>query len=194
MRSLELLGLACFNTFLGLTLTVTFMSQNGGKTPSRLTETSVTNFITEMTDVALGKKPDLDQYGITTWFMDHIDDSGKFITTMNISQPTGENKQETLEMNRMDYISYILKDIKTVKTRESTFNVEYVKIDEGGKSASVVFTNMEKASVPISDKDGEYMIPVTGTSYCEQTLALRGSTIKVSNSTCTTNVSMSESY
>lgn len=194
-KSLELLGMAGFNAFLGLTLTVTFLSQHDGKDgPTRLTEARVSTFVAEMTDVALGKHPDLDQYGITTWFMKHLDENSKFSTNMNIAKSDGQESQEKMEMGRMDYISHVLKDNKAVKNREATLHIEYVKIGEGGKSASVVFTSMEKASVPVKRDDQEYEIPITGTSYCEQQLVLQDTTIRVTGVSCTTNVRMTENF
>ena len=193
-KSLELLGMAGFNVFLGLVLTTTFLNQNSDNAPRRLTEASVSGFVTEMTDVALGKKADLDQYGMTTWLMKHLDENISVMTNMNITQPNGETREENLQMGRMDYISHILKDNKAVKDREASLHIEYVNIEQGGKTASVVFTSQEKANVPMVSEGGEYMIPITGTSYCEQTLSLRETTIIVSSANCTMNVSMAGSY
>lgn len=194
-KSLELLGMAGFNVFLGLTLTVTFLNQNGGKAaPNRLTEERVSMFVTEMTDVALGKNPELDQFAVTTWLMKHLDDDSLFLTNMNIAKPDGNETQEKLEMNRMDYISHVLKDNKAVKNREATLHIEYVKIEEGGKTALVVFTSREKASVPVSSDGHEYEIPISGTSYCEQKITMRDTVIKVSSANCTTNVRMAEGF
>ncbi len=190
-----------FNIFLGMTLTVTFLGQNSESAPTRLTEANVSAFVKEMTNVTLGKNPDpeqtgtvLDQYGITTWFMRHLNEDSTFQASINISQPNGLNRQEKLDMNRLDYISQVLKDNKSVKSREATLHVEYVRIDAGGKGASVVFTTMEKARVPVPSENGGYEIPVTGTSYCEQKIVIQDTLIKLSTSNCTSNVSMSENF
>ena len=193
-RSLELLGMASFNVFLGLVLTVTFLNQNGNEKPSRLTEARITEFVTEMTHIALGNNPQLDQLGITTWLMDHLEENSSFSNNMNVLQANGQTREEKLEMNRMDYISHVLGEIKTVKSREANLHIEYIKIEESGKGASVIFTSMEKGRIPVVNEDTSYEIPVSGTSYCEQKIILDKKIIKVSNATCTTNVSMTESY
>lgn len=193
-RSLELMGMASFNVFLGLVLTVTFLSQNGSDKPTRLTEDGISTFIQEMADVAQGKRPELDQYGITTWFMDHIEDQSRFTATVNISQPNGTDNQRTLDMDRMNYISHVLQELKMVQERESRLNIEYVKINDDGRTASVVFTSLEKGRMPVADQGTEYTIPVTGMSYCEQKIALRNAVMKVSGGTCTTNITLSESF
>lgn len=200
-KSLELLGMVGFNIFLGMTLTVTFLGGDGNNAPTRLTEATVSNFVKDMTEVALGKNPApdeknlaLDQYAITTWLMRHVNEDSQFLANVNITQPNGMNRQETLQMNRLDYISQVLKDNKAVKSREADLHVEYVRIDAGGKGASVVFTSMEKARLPIPSENGSYEIPVTGTSYCEQKLVIEDTIIKVSSSSCTSNVSLSENF
>lgn len=193
-KSVELLGMACFNVFLGMILTVSFVSQATKNGPSLLTEASVSDFVSEMTNVSWGKKADMDQYGITTWFMDHIVDSGTFTNTINISQPNGEDSQQVLEMDRMKYISQVLQEMKAVQNHHGQLNIEYVKIDDGGQSASVVFTSLERGDMPVASEGTEYTIPVTGMSYCEQKIILQGKLMKVVNGTCTTNVTLTESF
>ena len=194
MRSLELLGLVSFNVFLGMILTVTFISQGGQPSSSRLTEENVSKFIHEMTNTALGLKPGMDQYTTTMWFMNHLSESSAFKTNMNISQANGSTREATLEMGRMDYISQILKNQKSVQKRESRINVEYVKIDENGRDASVIFTSIDKGVIPMTTEAGSYEMPVSGTSYCEHKLGIRDNRIVVSGGTCTMNVDASQSY
>lgn len=194
MRSLELLGLASFNVFLGMILTVTFISQGGQPKSARLTEENISTFIQEMTNTALGLKPGMDQYATTMWFMDHLSESSAFKTNMNIAQANGGTRESTLEMGRMDYIGQILKDQRTVQKRESHVTVEYVKIADNGQDASVIFTSIEKGVIPMSTEAGSYEMPVSGTSYCEHKLGIRNNKIVVSGGTCTTNVNASQSY
>lgn len=194
MRSLELLGLASFNVFLGMILTVTFITQGGQPQSARLTEENVSKFIQEMTNTALGLKPGMDQYATTMWFMDHLSETSAFKTNINIAQANGGTREATLEMGRMDYISQILKDQKAVQKRETQVNVEYVKIGENGQDASVIFTSIDKGVIPMTTEAGSYEMPVSGTSYCEHKLGIRNNKIVVSGGTCTTNVNASQSY
>lgn len=194
MRSFELLGLASFNVFLGMILTVTFISQGGQPKSGRLTEENVSKFIHEMTNTALGLKPGMDQYATTMWFMDHLSENSAFKTNMNIAQAHGGTREATMEMGRMDYISQILKDQKAVQKRETHINVEYVQIAEGGQNASVIFTSIDKGVIPIATEAGSYEMPVSGTSYCEHKLGIKNNKIVVSGGTCTTNINAAESY
>lgn len=194
MRSLELLGLASFNLFLGMILTVTFISQGGQPKSPRLTEENVSAFIHDMTDTALGLKPGMDQYATTMWFMDHLSEASTFKTNMNIEQAQGGTRAETVEMGRMDYIGQILKDQKAVQKRESHVNIEYVKIEEDGNSAAAVFTSIEKGMISMTSDAGTYEMPVRGTSFCEHRLALRNKKIVVSGGTCTTHVDATQVY
>ena len=193
-KSLELLGLASFNVFLGLVLTTTFLSRNNEQSPSRLTEASVSAFVEEMNRVSAGAMPESDSYSVTTWLMSHVDENSKFTTNMNISPANGEPREEKMEMGRMDFIGHVLQEMKAVQNRESSVHIEYVRVEDSGTTASVVFTNMEKGEVPYANEGEEYMIPVTGTSYCEQQLALKNKVIMVTGGVCTSNVSMAQAY
>jgi|GEM_PF-1461439 hypothetical protein len=193
-KSLELLGLAGFNVFLGMVLTVSFLNGNSDSSPSRLTETSVQAFVTEMDRVNLGTDPAMDSYSVTTWMMDHLDENSKFIINTNIAPANGEPREENVELGRMEYISHVLLEMKTMRDRESNVHIEYVKIDETGQTASVMYTNMEKGNIPYQNEGEEYMMPVSGTSYCEQQLALKDKVIRVLGTTCTSNVSLAQTY
>lgn len=193
-KSLELLGLASFNVFLGLVLTVTFLNNDGDKTPSRLTETSVSAFVHEMNKIRLGQDPAADSFAVTEWLMEHIDETSKFIITSNLTPLNGMPVEEKSELGRMEYISNALKEMKAIQARESNLNIEYVKIDETGMNASVIYTNMEKGNVPYNNEGTEVMMPVAGTSYCEQKVALRNKVIVVTGTACTSHVSIAQTY
>lgn len=195
MRTFELLGLASFNVFLGMVLTVTFIGQSGGKPQAtHMTEASINNFVRDMNNVALGLKPDMDQYATTMWFMDHLSETSTFKSNTHIEQADGRTREATNEMGRMDYISNILKEQKSVQKREATVNIEYVKIAEEGKAASVIFTSVESGMIPYATEAGSYEVPIRGTSFCEQDLIFKDQKIIVSGSKCTTNIDAREAY
>lgn len=194
MKTFHLMGLASFNVFLGLILSVTFISQGGQAKAPHLTEEIVSHFIQEMTDTALGVKPGMDQYATTMWFMEHLSEDSAFKTNMNIAQANGGSQESTIELRRMDYIGQILKDQKTVQKRENHLNIEYVKIDPNRQDASVIFTSIDKGVIPMTTEAGSYEMPVSGTSYCEHRLSLKKDKIVISGGTCTTNVIAAQSY
>ncbi len=194
MKTAELLGLAGFNVFLGMMLTVTFLGEGGKPQATRMTEASVSAFINDMTNTALGLKPDMDQYATTMWFMDHLSETSTFKTSTNIEQADGKIREASAEMSRMDYISNILKEQKTVQKRESQIKIEYVKLEDEGKLASVIFTSVESGVIPMSSEAGSYEVPVRGTSFCEHKLVFKDRKIVVSGGSCTTNIDARQAY
>ena len=192
-KSLELLGLASFNVLIALVLSVTFLSRGGGKI-DHLTEANVTSFVQEMSDISGGKRPEMDPYSVTSYFMDHIAPEGKFKTTLRYSIPEMEDSEREMEMDKMNFISHTLQGLQTMADRETLVKVEYVHIDDSGKSAAVTTTNYERGLMPVDDGSGEVnMMPVQGTSYCEQKIILSDKRqIQVKNATCTTELTFSE--
>lgn len=194
MKTFELLGLAGFNVFLGMMLTVTLFDKGEQPKASRMTEASINAFINDMTHMALGLKPEMDQYATTMWFMDHLSETSKFKTNTNIEQADGRIREARAEMGRMDYISNILKEQKTVQKRATQVKVEYVKIEDEGKMASVIFTSEESGMIPLNSEAGSYEVPVRGTSFCEHQLEFKDHKIIVAGGTCTTNIDARQAY
>lgn len=194
-KSLELLGLAAFNIFIALILSATILSNGNGRV-STLDETNVTHFITEVADVAGGKREDMDPFSITEYFMAHIADHGKFISNIEFSLPDMSSDSRMLEMDKKNFISHTLEGMKTMSQRETAVEIEYIKIADNGKSAKVTTTNYERGVMPVEDGMGEaQMMPVTGTSYCEQELVLsRENIIQMAAANCSTSISFSDSY
>ncbi len=194
-KSFELLGLAAFNIFIALILSMTFLTKGNTKV-SALTETNVTHFITEAADVAGGKRQEMDQFSITEYFLAHIADHGLFTSTIEFTIPEMEASSRTLEMDKNNYISHVLEGSKAMTKRETEVKIEYIKIAEGGKSAKVNTTNYERGVMPVEDGMGEArMMPVTGTSYCEQELVLSDKhIIQMAGASCSTNIDFSDSY
>lgn len=190
-KSFELLGLAAFNLFLALILSVTFLS-GGGKNPDqgRLTESRVTSFIQEVTDISTGKRSDMDRYSITSFFMDHIADNGKFINTVQYDLPRVQAQEQVLEMNKLSFISHILQGMDTER-EEAEIHIEYIEILDEGRTAKIITTNTERGMMPYDDGSGrpQYM-PVRGQSFCEQTLALNNRHIQMVEATCSTAIQL----
>lgn len=192
-KSIELLGLAAFNIFIALILSATFLKGNAG-VPA-LTETNVTQFITEVSHVAGGQRADMDQFSITEYFMAHIADHGMFTSTIEFSLPDETSSSRRLEMDKNNYISHTLEGMKTMSKRETAVTIEYIKIAENGKSATVTTTNYERGVMPVEDGFGEaQMLPVTGTSYCEQELVLTENVIQMAAANCSTSIDFFDSY
>ncbi len=82
-KSFELLGLASFNIFLAMILSVTFLGHAGKSgTMTALTQDNVEAFIKETTDISAGKNPEFDNLGIAEYLMAHIQDGSRFAATV----------------------------------------------------------------------------------------------------------------
>lgn len=192
-KSLELLGLASFNVLIALMLSAAFFSHGGGKM-NRLTEGAVKDFIVEVSDISAGKREDLDSYKITSYFMEHIAPDSRFKTTMRYSIPDMPADERDMELDRASFISQTLQGLKAMDGRETAVRVEFVQIGEGGKSAVATTTNMERGMMPVDDGSGTVnMMPVQGTSYCEQKIILSEKhVVQMAGATCTTDLSFTE--
>lgn len=193
-KSLELLGLAAFNVFLALILSVTFLSNASPEKINTLTEASVEDFIHEVSKISNGERADMDPYSITAFFMNHISEDGQFISKMRYSIPDMPTDERTLEMDKMNFISHTLQSMNTMNRHETLVKVEYIKIEDEGRTATVMTTNYERGMLPVDDGFGEAsLMPVQGTSYCEQKLVLNNKRVmQMAGANCTTDIVFSE--
>ncbi len=197
-KSVELLGLAALNIIVAMVLSVTFLAKTDAAavSVSALTKDNVQQFITETVAVSGGQREDMDDYGITTYFMSHIADHGQFISTIEYDMPDMPSSARTLEMDKMNFISHVLQGKEAMNRHETAVQIEYIEIAANGKSAMVTSTNYERGVMPVQDAMGEArMIPVTGTSYCEQEIVLsQKNIIQMAKADCSTNIDFADSY
>ena len=83
-----------------------------------------------------------------------------------------------------------------MKKHETKTQIDYIDVADDGLSARVVTTNYERGMMPSQDSFGdETMIPVLGTSYCEQRLILAESEfIQMDGAECTTTINLEEAF
>ncbi len=194
-KSFELLGLAAFNIFLAIILSATFLT-NAGVSVDTLNESNVEGFITRVAEISGGRDEAMDQYSITSFFMDHISDDSTFVSTIEYNMPDMEDSARELEMDKMTFISHVLQGMQAMDKHESAVQIDHIDIADNGKSARVVTTNYERGVMPVDDGFGDIrMMPVMGTSYCEQKLVLsQKRTIQMAGAECSTSISFQESY
>jgi hypothetical protein len=186
-KSLELMGLAAFNAFLAMVLTVTFLGSSSKAHLNKLTEANIRSFIAEATKVSTGQG--VDQFGITEYLMKHIDDASTFTTKLAYDIPNTDSEEQTVELGKKDYISHVLEDIKHVKGAEATTNIEDIHIEDGATQARVVTTSYERGEMAVTGPDqNPTTLPIRGISYCEQTIILKDQTIRMAGATCSTNI------
>lgn len=203
-KTLELLGLAGFNVFIALILSVTFLGKSArapDESVSALTKSHIETFINDVTQISGGLREDMDSYGIADYLMNHIAEDSVFSSRIEyqvegFDQPfIGEDGQE-LEMGKLDFIGHILEGIKVLDHHEAAVRIEYIEIDGAGQSAMVTTTSHERGIMPVDDGTEQgRMIPVTGVSYCEQRLVLsEKKIIQMAGATCQTSISVTESF
>lgn len=137
MRILELLGITTFNIIAATTLAATFLGDAETKPAAitALTKENVSALVADMANIAAGRGGGRSDYDLINFMMDHLTENSLYQATINYDlDEKDDNKQETLEMQRMDYISHVMKEQKALDDRESVVNVEYVEIAKDGKS------------------------------------------------------------
>jgi len=196
-KSFELLGLITFNVFIALILSATFLSSAGkgsAAIPDRLTEPYVASFIEEFAAITGGQRGDMDSYALADYFMNHLGKESHFITTLRYSIPDQPEERRTLEMDRTTFIGNVMQGQKAMDKHETKVQIEYIDISDDEKSATVLVTNYERGLMPVDDGAGnEVIMPVQGTSYCEQKLSIDEKfLIRIDGATCTTDIVFSE--
>lgn len=199
MKIFEVMGFATFNIMVAIVLSTTFFSKTGEST--RITELNkkhVEGFIETIADISAGQIENMDSFGITTYFMRHISDNGHFTSTINynISGNFNDNKEEVMEMDKLGFISHVLNNLKGMQHHETKVNIDYIEISKDKKSASAIITTYERGMMPTVSAFGEdAMVPVSGTSFCEQQFAINDEKIlQVTGATCSTNLDFSTEY
>ncbi len=198
VKTVELMGLATFNIFVALTLSATVLS--GGKDDGSiktLTEENITAFVNDVAAVSGGLKTEMDEHNIVEYFLAHMTENGRVKAAISYSLPQeGEEQKRDMDMGRMEYISYILQGLKAMKKHETKTRIDYIKVADDGQSAHVVTTNYERGMMPTQDAFGDdTMVPVLGTSFCEQQIVLNGDKIiQMDGAECTTTINFEESF
>lgn len=197
-KSIELLGLAAFNVFLAMILSVTFLSGAEEAGVNKLTEERVKNFIHEVSAISNGERNDMDSFAITEFFMKHIADDSLFRSTVRFDtsgNSSGSSGARELEIDKMSYISQTLKGLHQMNRHETEVVIDFVEIQEDGQKAIVITTNYERGLMPVDDGFGDVKtVPVTGTSYCEQTLVLKTGNIQMAGAKCMTDLQFAEAF
>jgi hypothetical protein len=159
-----------------------------------MTQDHVASFIHEMNEVSSGVRADMDQFNVTKYFMAHVDDQGEFVQTVKYDIPQVPAQERTMKMGKMDYISHVLKELGSPGDHRSQVDIQNIDIAADGREATVVVINHENGEIPVQDMSGSSsMVPVNGTSYCEQTLVMKDKDIVMQKANCTTSLDYAQS-
>jgi len=194
-KSLEFLGFATVNIFIGLVAVAMFVKHPTKASVSTLTPLNVEAFVREVAGITGGQKPDMDSFAITDYLMKHVSDQSVFKSTISYTVP-GEQQpgERSVAFGKTDYITAVLEAPKEMAQRETDVKIENIKIADDGRSATVITINTEKGLVPMDDgMGGKVSVPVTSTSYCEQTMILNDKAVmQMDGATCSTDMSVVE--
>lgn len=195
-KSFELLGLATFNIILAVILSATFFGKAGPGMAGHLTKENVTQFVEEVTAISNGQREDMDDYDITAFFMRHIADSSQFKSEIRYSAPDTDIRSREMKMSKNSYIGNVLNGLKNMESQETRVVIDFIKIGENGKKASVQFTSFERGVLPYDNGFGEIqMVPVNGVSYCEQDIILNDrKLIQMAGANCTTDMEILNTF
>lgn len=194
-KSFELLGLAAFNILLAIVLSAKFLS-GGADAVRALTQDNVAAFINEAANISAGKNEDMKKLDIIDYLMAHVSDDGVFKSTIDFTLPDAESDSRTLEMSKQEFISHVIEGLHAMDKHETAVTIEYVRISADGRNADVRTTNYERGMMPVDDgMGGAEMMPVTGTSYCEQKLLLsEKNIIQMAGADCSTSINFAAGY
>jgi hypothetical protein len=193
-HSFKLMGLATMNIFIALALSSTLLQKTPTGDIQALTEQNVGAFVTDVTGIAAGKKTGMDQYAVTSYLMDHVTDSGIFKSIVRYNFPDMPDNERQMAMDKKSFISSVLEDMRKTDSHAATFKIEYIKVNDSGRTATAITTNYEHSTMPVSDAEGgQNMMPVYATTYCEQTVLLNNNRImQLAAANCTTDVALNE--
>ena len=191
VKSLELVGLAAFNVFLAMILSISFL---GGKGASytELTQSNITEFVNRMTQVSTGAEDaggvGADILTANQFLQAHIGDNGTFKTTVAYEIPDMNADTKQINLTKKDYIKNVLTGLKAAKPDEAATHIENIEITPDARHAKIVTTSYQRGPMPIETDGGRQVLQVKGISYCEQNLDLVNKNIVVTDATCSTSV------
>ena len=143
-----------------------------------------------MNDVMNGEKDNMDIYQITKYLSKHISQKGTYKTNMTYSYDMFDPQSEQSTMGRKEYIATVLASLGKIEAHETSLRLENISISDDGKKATIIVSSYEEGRMPVPFfNDSDKTIPMTGTSYCEQTLALTSENIiELTGATCKTDI------
>ncbi len=204
MKIFEAMAFTTFNIMVAIVLSSTFFNKAEKSTDVTITalnETHITKFIEHMTDMTSGKGKSFDAYGITTYLMAHIADDSAFASTIsyNIPNDSDDNsdvQEEVMDMDKMAFIQHVLESNKSMQDHESAVSIDFIEIAADKRTASAIITTHERGMMPTVTEFGEdTLIPVTGTSFCEQKFSLSDKhVLQITGASCATDMDFSTEY
>lgn len=156
---------------------------------NRLTETNVSNFITDTTHITTDNSGGLSSSKIKDYLDKHIEDKARFKSSIKYHIPGMPPQKAVISLSKAEFMDQVDEGTKKIEGYETVVEIEEIKIDSGGKKAFVKTTNTEYAMMPIpTDTGGVEEVPMEGVSNCRQILSLNSGVIQMFSANCTTNV------
>lgn len=190
------MGLATFNVFIALTLSVTVLNNRDNGGVDKLTEANVTAFVDDIAKAAAGLRTDMTQHTLVEYLMAHLTENSRYATSITYRVGNTGPQERDMEMGRMEFINFVLQGLKSMEKHETKTKIDYIKVEDSGKAAHVVVTNYERGMMPMDDGFGDVQkVPILGTSYCEQKVVLSSAgIIQLDGAECTTTINFEDAF
>lgn len=163
----------------------------GGDFVTQLTEDNIALFLDETKTVSLGKREDMMPEDIESYLNRHLAPKGNFRSKTKFEIPGYPVQETEMKLNRDEYIAKVLEGQGLIAEYETTIEIKKVKIENGGRSATVTTASTEHGKMPWPDGQGEEkIVPIKGHSECEQRLIVSLSNyIQMADANCATVIS-----
>ena len=177
------INVACGKSGTGLAQTGDFVTH--------LTEDNIALFLEETKAVSLGKRDDMLPEDIGTYLDRHLAPKGSFHSKTKFEIPGYPEQETEMKLDRDEYISQVLEGQNLIADYETTIEIKKIKIENGGRSATVTTVSTDHGKMPWPDGQGEEkMVPIKGSSECEQRLIVSlKNYIQMADASCKTVIS-----
>lgn len=159
-----------------------------------LDENNIRAFLRDVGEVSTGQRPEMMDDDVANYFDNHMANNGKFESKMRYEIPNFPTQETEMKLNKEQYINAVLKGRYMMENYRSTIDLQDLKINGNGQSATFTSVITEKGKMPFPTdpkKPNEVeIIPIEGKSTCDQRLIVSyNNFIQMARADCSTVIS-----
>lgn len=155
-----------------------------------LTEDNVTAFINQTTSVTSGQENGMSIDEIKEYLDKHLEKKSRFRSTIRYNVPGYPSQQASLSLQKQEFIDNVEKGSQTLQNYDTTVEIKNIQISRDKSKATVQTASMEKGTMPVpGENGGTDMVPVEGSSTCNQVIMLNNGVIQMYSAQCVTDIS-----
>lgn len=160
---------------------------------SALTEENISQFLEETRTLASSSDMGFYSEDRKAYFTRHIAPKAKFTSKTRFELPGYPVKEGEMSYDKEVFIQNVTDGNGTLEEYSVEIDIEEVDISNSGRSATVRTNITETGRLPWpNEQGGEKLIPVKGTTACEQGLAISPTNyIQMTSANCETQISFS---